>query len=196
MCIHRQNPATVIVLMLMLLSLASYPLSAGERPSRSGERKQSLAGQLAGLRADLGICNENIKRLAARLQTLQTRQGQLQKKLKETRGRLRKLRETVKQLRAAVRSEKEARRKAVQRLLRRLSGQLDQAVGRLQVGEQSAAASTQKDVQGEYTVVKGDTLSAIAKAFDVSVQQLKQANDLENALIKPGQRLLIPAEQE
>jgi LysM repeat protein len=48
---------------------------------------------------------------------------------------------------------------------------------------------------GEYDVQPGDTLSHIAIRFDVSLEQLRDANLLTNIdLIIPGQRLKIPRE--
>jgi LysM repeat protein len=44
-----------------------------------------------------------------------------------------------------------------------------------------------------YTVVEGDTLSAIAKRYGLTVRQLVEANDIQDPnLIRVGQRLLIP----
>ena len=46
---------------------------------------------------------------------------------------------------------------------------------------------------GEYAVQPGDTLSQIAVRFDVSLQKLRDANQVANIdLIVPGQRLKIP----
>jgi murein DD-endopeptidase MepM/ murein hydrolase activator NlpD len=47
--------------------------------------------------------------------------------------------------------------------------------------------------QNTYTVAQGDTLFSIAKRFGVSVQAIQQANNLENAGIKIGQVLVLPA---
>jgi peptidoglycan DL-endopeptidase LytF len=44
----------------------------------------------------------------------------------------------------------------------------------------------------EYTVVSGDSLSAIAKRSNISVLQLKQANQITSDLINVGQLLTIP----
>lgn len=44
----------------------------------------------------------------------------------------------------------------------------------------------------DYKVVEGDTLSSIAKKFDISVETIKWANNLKTELIKPGQILKIP----
>ena len=43
-----------------------------------------------------------------------------------------------------------------------------------------------------YTVAKGDTLSAIALAFNSSVATIKERNSLESDLIIIGQKLYIP----
>ncbi|MEL6343996.1 MAG: LysM peptidoglycan-binding domain-containing protein [Myxococcota bacterium] len=46
----------------------------------------------------------------------------------------------------------------------------------------------------EYTVVRGDTLSKIARAYDVTVPDLKAANGLRSDLIEIGQVLIIPTQ--
>ncbi len=43
-----------------------------------------------------------------------------------------------------------------------------------------------------YTVRDGDTLSSIAKKFDISVDTIKWANNLKSDTIKPGETLKIP----
>jgi len=47
-----------------------------------------------------------------------------------------------------------------------------------------------------YTVKSGDTLHDVAKAFGISVEMLKTANQLERDLIKPKQILVIPTKAE
>ncbi|WP_049723547.1 N-acetylmuramoyl-L-alanine amidase [Gilvimarinus polysaccharolyticus] len=44
----------------------------------------------------------------------------------------------------------------------------------------------------EYTIARGDTLSEIAKRFNISVSQLQQLNNLNSQTIKVGQTLRIP----
>lgn len=51
---------------------------------------------------------------------------------------------------------------------------------------------TIQPVDSVYTVSSGDSLSAIAKRFGVTVDQLKQVNDLRNDTIFIGQKLVIP----
>lgn len=49
---------------------------------------------------------------------------------------------------------------------------------------------------GEYIVQEGDTLSAIAESYGITVDELMQANGLNEAIIFVGQTLLIPGAQE
>lgn len=46
--------------------------------------------------------------------------------------------------------------------------------------------------QQEHVISKGDTLSTIARRYDVSVRELQTANKLKNTTIRVGQRLVIP----
>jgi N-acetylmuramoyl-L-alanine amidase len=45
----------------------------------------------------------------------------------------------------------------------------------------------------EHRISRGETLSAIARQYDVSLSRLRQVNDLNNDRIRPGQVLTIPA---
>ena len=54
-----------------------------------------------------------------------------------------------------------------------------------------------KEEYTTYTVVKGDTLTAIAKKFGTTVNKLKTLNNIENAnLIRVGQVLKVPGKAE
>ena len=50
--------------------------------------------------------------------------------------------------------------------------------------------------ENTYTVKSGDSLWSIAKKFNVSVQELKEINDLTSNLLNIGQVLVIPQEEE
>ena len=62
-------------------------------------------------------------------------------------------------------------------------------------GPQSPAIASPTPVPGviTYTVQAGDTLSKIAKEFEVDVEAIVEANDIEDpSLIRVGQVLVIP----
>lgn len=48
------------------------------------------------------------------------------------------------------------------------------------------------DFMGEYFVLRGDTLSKIARRYSTSVEMVKAVNGLRGTTIYPGQRLKIP----
>lgn len=49
-----------------------------------------------------------------------------------------------------------------------------------------------RDKVEEYVIKSGDTLEALSKTFDVSVDSIKWANDIKTDTIKPGDKLKIP----
>lgn len=49
-----------------------------------------------------------------------------------------------------------------------------------------------KSVEGQYTVLKGDSLWSIANKFGITVDALKKANNLNTNILQVGQRLTIP----
>lgn len=56
----------------------------------------------------------------------------------------------------------------------------------------AAAAPSAAQAAGVYLVKEGDTLSRIARLFDVDLQAVREANRLEGSIIKPGERIRIP----
>jgi LysM repeat protein len=66
----------------------------------------------------------------------------------------------------------------------------------LQIPDGAAAPSVQASAPAPastYTVVKGDTLSAIARRNNISLTELRQWNNLSGDLILPGQQLKVAA---
>ncbi|MBI5212488.1 MAG: LysM peptidoglycan-binding domain-containing protein, partial [Nitrospirae bacterium] len=55
---------------------------------------------------------------------------------------------------------------------------------------------SQEDIEKTYTVKKGDTIYRIAKRFDISVEELKELNELRNNSLKVGQTLIISEKTE
>lgn len=71
---------------------------------------------------------------------------------------------------------------------------LDQSPGASPNGNQETTDQPQTSIT--YQVVSGDTLTKIAKQYNITVQELKTANNLTSDVIKVGQVLVIPVTSE
>ncbi len=152
------------------------------------EHSRSLAS-LAELRADVALLQENQRRLTAQLeevgsgQTLQFEQ--LKAQVQNQQANLESWRRQLTQLERALSQEGEQRAQAIKKVIETVSSEISTAY-------ENAQANTKSG--GEYTVVRGDTLSAIAKAFGVTIESIKKTNNLESDVIRTGQTLIIPGQ--
>ncbi|MCB1083517.1 MAG: LysM peptidoglycan-binding domain-containing protein, partial [Simkania sp.] len=64
------------------------------------------------------------------------------------------------------------------------------AKARIQSGGKVVRVSSQ-----EYVVQKGDSLWGVSRHFDVSMEKIREANQLQSDVLTPGQRLQIPHAQ-
>ncbi|MDT8389552.1 MAG: LysM peptidoglycan-binding domain-containing protein [Lentisphaeria bacterium] len=100
----------------------------------------------------------------------------------------------VQALQNQIAQERKARELAMAELIRSVSQEISRVGGGGQTGGGTTGGAVSAGAtQGVYTVVAGDTLSTIAKAFGVSVTALKQANNLTDDMIRVNQKLTIPA---
>ena len=161
--------------------------------------------ETARLRADVAGLREENAKLVGRLQENQALIQELGKAVRrlseraatqETGDSGADLKRQLKALADALATERAAREKADQEMIRTLTEELRRVISRPPTtgGTTPGTTGGTTDVgsQGTYTVVRGDTLGAIAQAFNISVKQLKKANELADDLIREGQTLVIP----
>ncbi len=92
---------------------------------------------------------------------------------------------------SAIRADRETMKKEI-------VNQISSEVAKLLAAQQKAAAATAASAAAasqsgyEHKVQPGQTLSAIAQAYGVSVEKIKKANGLKNDVIRVGQTLFIP----
>lgn len=100
----------------------------------------------------------------------------------------------IQALQNQIAQERKARELAMAELIRSVSKEISRVSGGGHSGGTTTGGAVSTGAtQGVYTVVGGDTLSTIAKAFGVSVTALKQANNLTDDMIRVNQKLTIPA---
>lgn len=160
----------------------------------AGGNGQELRSALAGIRQDMSIVIAENRQLALRVETLEQQCRAQEKRLKELQSFCDAL---TSQLQAAEkqRSEQQAKmvdainaeRKKVQDEFRKLSTDIR---GALSAG--SAPVPAANTAYTNFTVESGDTLSSIAKAFGITVKELKTFNNLTSDVIRPKQVLKIP----
>ena len=90
---------------------------------------------------------------------------------------------------AAIRADRETMKKEI-------VGEISSEVAKLLAAQQKAASATRAETASqsgyEHKVQSGQTLSAIAQAYGVSIEKIKKANGLKNDVIRVGQTLFIP----
>ncbi|MBN1864037.1 MAG: LysM peptidoglycan-binding domain-containing protein [Victivallales bacterium] len=100
-------------------------------------------------------------------------------------------------LQGALNAEKAARQAEMEKLTQEVARQISSAVSTVSVQSQQPSQTQEgkpamKGSFYEYTVQPGATLGAIARAYKVSVEDIKKVNNLKGDVIFIGQKLYIP----
>jgi LysM repeat protein len=154
-----------------------------------------LAREMAQLRADSQVQDENARRLLAMLETVRQENSQLKQELAQLQREVSQLRSArqgqstqLLELTQALEAERQARQQMTAAVVETVSREVARLMERAAPRASEGGAS-----QGSYAVQSGDTLSAIATAFGVTVPRLKEINQLKSDVIRVGQKLTIPA---
>ncbi len=102
---------------------------------------------------------------------------------------------TITALHQQIAKERAERQAALDKVVETVADQTTKAVNTIAKQSQPKAAKTSKVPAGAYykhKVAQGETLSAIARAYKVSVKDIKQTNRLKSNIIRIGQILHIP----
>ncbi len=171
----------------LLFACAGFGLRAGAQVAGPDRR------ELAALRADVQVVNDSLRKMVAAMETLNEQNVQLKKQVDSLEKRLQQLssedaelRKQIVQLQNALVQEVKNREKMLDQVVNSVSTEVNRIVT---TADKSGGAKN----QGEYTVVRGDTLGAIARAFSVNIVELRKVNGLNGDLIREGQTLTIPA---
>jgi LysM repeat protein len=142
----------------------------------------------------LGILDEKVTRLAAQLEDVQVRQLQTQKDIEKLQADLLELRRAagstvtpadLKTLEDRIAAVDTARQRDRQAIIDQLAKELANLGG-------PKPAPPPTPTGKEHVVAKGETLSAIAKLYGITVADLKRANNLTGDEIRVGQKLALP----
>ena len=144
----------------------------------------------ARFREDLRLMDERVRRLEGQIESLEMEMNRLRQDVQSTAGtasastrrRIASLESRIDQMEAARKRDREAIVKNVSREMETI----------LEKQPQNGDGGT--DGYGyEHEVQSGETLSAIAKAYGVTVKKIVEANNLRNPdRLQVGQKLFIP----
>ena len=174
-----------------LLRIAAISLVFLAGPPTAPAEDQTVSQQLA-------ILDERLSKLRADVDALQFNQQQIQQDVKQVQAQLEELRRAgpsasandIQTLEARIRAIDAARENDKKVILDQLSKELA-ALGSSR-GSVPTTQSPASPTGNEYIVQKGDTLTSIAKAYGVTVGELKKANNLASDEIRTGQKLIVP----
>ncbi len=169
------------ILSVCLLLTAVLPLSA-----------QSRQDAVRYYEEQVGTLNLRVKQLQDDNARLEAKVAELNGKQTELAAANQKLREEMAAIRQLVRKDAETRKAELQKLHAQLKQISEMPVPAPQPAPAPAPAAPQNIVYEEYVVEAGATLSAIAKAYGVSVRDIKKANGMKNDFLRVGRRLKIP----
>ena len=146
-----------------------------------------------------------VQQAYAEMQRVQGQVSVMQSNLNDVQSRVSKLESGNDS--ASLRREVEALKAEVASLRRQLASQREEIVRDLsaRLAKMPAASapsraektSETRVVTGphrEYVVEKGDTLSLISQAMNVSIKKIKEMNNMKNDNLRIGQKLMIPME--
>ena len=142
-------------------------------------------------------CGNEIQSLSEVIQDLTTQISQMKRKinhLENENAKLNtKLNNDINKFGTLLDNERKIRRKADQDIIKEVSVEIASSSrwSERRLSALATAPTTSKTYR-LYEVEKGDTLGAVAKAFNISLKRLKALNGLDNDTIYIGQKLKVP----
>ncbi len=185
------------VLAAPFVSAQSAGSTAATQPAASGATAAAAARTAStGTRRDIvSYVEELAGNTAAQLRAVQDENAELETRLIEMERKLAALQESNQKLLnevAAVKRQSAADADAHEAQLKAINSKLDKLAS---MPPPTVTVPTPVSTEAEYDIYevqKGATLSVIAKAYEVSVQDIKRANNLKSDMLQIGQKLKIP----
>ena len=151
----------------------------------------------------VSLLDEKVSRLQANVEDIQFRQQQMQKDLDRLKADVQELRRSsggasasdLQAVQARIDALDAARQKDKQAIIDQVAKELA-SINAPRGGGKTGTTATENSPAPEgkeHVVTKGETLTTIAKAYGVTVEDLKKANDISNPNeLRVGQKLIVP----
>ena len=183
----------------LILSAQNVQAAAGASPqpvsASNGSAAAAKTAASSGTRRDIvSYVEELAGNTAAQLRAVQDENAELETRVIELERKIAALQETNKQLLneiSAVKRQSAADADAREAQMKAILSKID----KLAATPAPTTVPTPVSVDADYDIYevqKGATLSVIAKAYSVTVDDIKKANNLKSDMLQIGQKLKIP----
>ena len=170
------------VVFASVAALASFAAFA-QASSREAFLKQQAYNEMQRISGQVDVLQSNQEDLARRVAKVENSKDEV---------------DSLKAEIAALRASLEQVRREVSAQRGEIVRDLSARIAKLPTAATPAPARSAPVYAGphiEYEVASGDTLTVIAKAFNTTVQKIKEMNGLKNDNLRIGQKLNIPKEK-
>lgn len=171
--------------------------------SRTQESAKYTEEQLGRINSRISSTEENCSQLSAKINELQRQVGTLTQQNQALSKQLQQESATLKQ---QIDAEKQARQTSLDKMADQMGKETASIVNSIRTAQAESIAKQEKEnakqaAAGgpvgtgnfvEYKVQSGATLTAISKAYNVSIDDIRKANNLKSDVLRTGQTLYIP----
>ena len=181
----KMNKARIAIATLTAALAAGGAFAQAAGTGRDAFLKEQAVAEMQRVSAQVDILSSNQEELAERLRKAESAKAEIE----SLRAEIAALKGTVAELRREIQG---VRGEIVQDLSKKIASMQPPAQPKPQPKPQPRAAYSGPVY--EYTVQSGDSLFIIAKAFDSTVQKIKDINGLKSDRLSIGQKIKIPKE--
>ena len=179
------NHATIVIATLTAAFAAGGAYAQATGTGRDAFLKDQAVAEMQRVSAQVDILSSNQEELAARLRKAESAKAEID----SLRAEIAALKGTIAELRREMQG---VRGEIVQDLSKKIASM--QPPAQPKAPPKAPTRTVYSGPVYEYTVVSGDTLSLIAKAFDSTVQKIKDVNGLKSDRLSVGQKIKVPKE--
>ena len=183
------------VISLFAAAVLAAPFVPAQAVQAAGASSPSASASAGSRRDIVSYVEELAGNTAAQLRAVQDENAELETRVIELERRIAALQETNQKLLnevAAVKRQSAADADAREAQMKAILSKIDKLAATPAPAATVPAPVSVADDYDIYEVQKGATLSVIAKAYNVTVQDIKKANNLKSDMLQVGQKLKIP----
>ena len=183
------------VIPLFAAAVLAAPFVSAQTVQSAGAASQAASASTGTRRDIVSYVEELAGNTAAQLRAVQDENAELETRVIELERKIASLQETNQKLLnevAAVKRQSAADADAREAQMKAILSKIDKLAAAPAPAATVPAPVSVGDEYDIYEVQKGATLSVIAKAYSVTVQDIKKANNLKSDMLQVGQKLKIP----